>query len=189
VRVNPGDLERMREHATSCSRAAKSRLRVSKISASTARRVVETRRHDRCAHLDAVNEAKRVLHIEDEVIVSPADAANRACAPLALVASSCKPKTSLPAPSRSTRIVISAPAARICCAPTQGAPSHRHRRRVERTADVDRETAQIIYRARPNVLAEAVGFRDSKVLLMPLGELAASRRSDVVALGHPLQIG
>jgi flagellum-specific ATP synthase len=53
------------------------------------------------------------------------------------------------------------------------------------------ETAQIIYRrsAEP-VLAEAVGFRDSKVLLMPLGELGGiSAGSDVVALGHPLQIG
>jgi flagellum-specific ATP synthase len=53
------------------------------------------------------------------------------------------------------------------------------------------ETASIIYRrsAEP-VLAEAVGFRDSKVLLMPLGELGGiSAGSDVVALGHPLQIG
>jgi flagellum-specific ATP synthase len=53
------------------------------------------------------------------------------------------------------------------------------------------ETAQIIYRrsAEP-VLAEAVGFRDSKVLLMPLGELGGiAAGSDVVALGHPLQIG
>jgi flagellar biosynthesis/type III secretory pathway ATPase len=53
------------------------------------------------------------------------------------------------------------------------------------------ETAQIIYRrsAEP-VLAEAVGFRDSKVLLMPLGDLGGiAAGSDVVALGHPLQIG
>ena len=53
------------------------------------------------------------------------------------------------------------------------------------------ETASIIYRrsAEP-VLAEAVGFRDSKVLLMPLGELGGiAAGSDVVALGHPLQIG
>lgn len=53
------------------------------------------------------------------------------------------------------------------------------------------ETASIIYRrsAEP-VLAEAVGFRESKVLLMPLGELGGiSAGSDVVALGHPLQIG
>ena len=53
------------------------------------------------------------------------------------------------------------------------------------------ETANIIYRrsAAP-VLSEAVGFRDSKVLLMPLGELGGiSAGSEVVALGHPLQIG
>jgi flagellum-specific ATP synthase len=53
------------------------------------------------------------------------------------------------------------------------------------------ETANIIYRrsAEP-VLSEAVGFRDSKVLLMPLGELGGiSAGSEVVALGHPLQIG
>ena len=53
------------------------------------------------------------------------------------------------------------------------------------------ETANIIYRrAADPVLAEAVGFRDSKVLLMPLGELGGiAAGSDVVALGHPLQIG
>jgi flagellum-specific ATP synthase len=53
------------------------------------------------------------------------------------------------------------------------------------------ETANIIYkRAAEPVLAEAVGFRDSKVLLMPLGELGGiAAGSDVVALGHPLQIG
>jgi flagellum-specific ATP synthase len=53
------------------------------------------------------------------------------------------------------------------------------------------ETASIIYRrsAEP-VMAEAVGFRESKVLLMPLGELGGiAAGSDVVALGHPLQIG
>ncbi|MGA2395290.1 MAG: FliI/YscN family ATPase [Candidatus Lustribacter sp.] len=52
------------------------------------------------------------------------------------------------------------------------------------------ETATIIYRrAADPVLAEAVGFRDSKVLLMPLGELGGiSAGSDVVALGHPLQV-
>src|SRR6202012_413147 len=53
------------------------------------------------------------------------------------------------------------------------------------------ETASIAYRrtVRP-VLAEAVGFRDAKVLLMPLGELGGiAAGSDVVALGHPLQIG
>lgn len=53
------------------------------------------------------------------------------------------------------------------------------------------ETATIIYRrAAEPVLAEAVGFRDSKVLLMPLGELGGiAAGSDVIALGHPLQIG
>jgi flagellum-specific ATP synthase len=53
------------------------------------------------------------------------------------------------------------------------------------------ETASIVYRrAADPVLAEAVGFRESKVLLMPLGELGGiAAGSDVVALGHPLQIG
>jgi flagellum-specific ATP synthase len=53
------------------------------------------------------------------------------------------------------------------------------------------ETASIVYRRSSEpVLAEAVGFRDSKVLLMPLGELGGiAAGSDVVALGHPLQIG
>ncbi len=53
------------------------------------------------------------------------------------------------------------------------------------------ETASIAYRrtAQP-VLAEAVGFRDAKVLLMPLGELGGiAAGSGVVALGKPLQIG
>jgi flagellum-specific ATP synthase len=47
------------------------------------------------------------------------------------------------------------------------------------------ETASIAYKrtAKP-VLAEAVGFRDAKVLLMPLGELGGiAAGSDVVALG------
>ncbi|GAC1404096.1 MAG: flagellar protein export ATPase FliI [Candidatus Velthaea sp.] len=53
------------------------------------------------------------------------------------------------------------------------------------------ETAQIIYkRSAEPVLAEAVGFRDSKVLLMPLGDLGGiGAGSDVVSLGKPLQIG
>src|ERR1700710_1859694 len=53
------------------------------------------------------------------------------------------------------------------------------------------ETANIIYkRSAEPVLAEAVGFRDSKVLVMPLGEIGGiAAGSDVVALGHPLQIG
>jgi len=53
------------------------------------------------------------------------------------------------------------------------------------------ETASITYRRTVTpVLAEAVGFRDSKVLLMPLGELGGiAAGSDVVALGRPLQIG
>ncbi|HTW82550.1 MAG TPA: FliI/YscN family ATPase [Candidatus Sulfotelmatobacter sp.] len=53
------------------------------------------------------------------------------------------------------------------------------------------ETAAIAYRrtAEP-VLAEAVGFRDAKVLLMPLGELGGiAAGSEVVALGRPLQLG
>ncbi len=53
------------------------------------------------------------------------------------------------------------------------------------------ETAQIVYkRSIDPVLAEAVGFRDSKVLLMPLGEIGGiAAGSDVIALGRPLQIG
>ncbi|MEA2663792.1 MAG: flagellum-specific synthase [Candidatus Eremiobacteraeota bacterium] len=53
------------------------------------------------------------------------------------------------------------------------------------------ETAAIRYKrtAQP-VLSEAVGFRDSKVLLMPLGELGGiAAGNEVVALGKPLQIG
>ncbi len=53
------------------------------------------------------------------------------------------------------------------------------------------ETASITYRrtAQP-VLAEAVGFRDAKVLLMPLGELGGiAAGSGVIALGKPLQVG
>ena len=53
------------------------------------------------------------------------------------------------------------------------------------------ETANIIYKrnAAP-VLAEAVGFRDRNVLLMPLGELGGiSAGSDVISLGKPLQVG
>ena len=53
------------------------------------------------------------------------------------------------------------------------------------------ETATITYkRSVDPVLAEAVGFRDSKVLLMPLGDLGGiAAGSEVAALGHPLQIG
>jgi flagellum-specific ATP synthase len=53
------------------------------------------------------------------------------------------------------------------------------------------ETANILYKrnAAP-VLAEAVGFRDRSVLLMPLGELGGiSAGSEVVSLGKPLQVG
>ncbi|GAC1655642.1 MAG: flagellar protein export ATPase FliI [Vulcanimicrobiaceae bacterium] len=53
------------------------------------------------------------------------------------------------------------------------------------------ETCQIWYRrtAEP-VLAEVVGFRDNKVLIMPLGDLAGiGAGSEVVSLGKPLQIG
>jgi len=52
------------------------------------------------------------------------------------------------------------------------------------------ETAHIMFRrsAEP-VLAEAVGFRDSSVLLMPLGEIGGiGAGSEVVSLGKPLQI-
>jgi flagellum-specific ATP synthase len=52
------------------------------------------------------------------------------------------------------------------------------------------ETADIFYKrnAAP-VMAEAVGFRDRNVLLMPLGELGGiSAGSDVLSLGKPLQV-
>ena len=53
------------------------------------------------------------------------------------------------------------------------------------------ETCQISYkRTAEPVLAEVVGFRDNKVLIMPLGELMGiGAGSDVVALGAPLEIG
>jgi flagellum-specific ATP synthase len=53
------------------------------------------------------------------------------------------------------------------------------------------ETANISYKRNADpVLAEAVGFRDRSVLLMPLGDLGGiSAGSDVVALGKPLQVG
>ncbi len=53
------------------------------------------------------------------------------------------------------------------------------------------ETCEISYkRTAEPVLAEVVGFRDNKVLIMPLGELMGiGAGSDVVALGEQLQIG
>jgi flagellum-specific ATP synthase len=53
------------------------------------------------------------------------------------------------------------------------------------------ETCEIAYKRTVDpVLAEVVGFRDNKVLIMPLGELMGiGIGSDVVALGTPLQIG
>jgi flagellum-specific ATP synthase len=53
------------------------------------------------------------------------------------------------------------------------------------------ETAHISYKRNADpVLAEAVGFRDRSVLLMPLGDLGGiSAGSDVFALGKPLQVG
>jgi len=75
VRVNPGDLERMKEHRDELLNSGEIKNF----------RVVEDQRVDRGGvvvetdggTIDAristqVNEAKRVLHIEDEVIVSPA---------------------------------------------------------------------------------------------------------------------
>lgn len=52
------------------------------------------------------------------------------------------------------------------------------------------ETCQILYkRTAEPVLAEVVGFRDNKVLIMPLGDLAGiGVGSDVVALGVPLEV-
>jgi flagellar assembly protein FliH len=77
VRVNPGDLERMREHRDEMLNGGEIKNF----------RVVEDQRVDRGGvvvetdggTIDAriatqVNEAKRVLHIEDDVIVQPADA-------------------------------------------------------------------------------------------------------------------
>lgn len=52
------------------------------------------------------------------------------------------------------------------------------------------ETCHIQYKrtAQP-VLAEVVGFRDNKVLIMPLGDLLGiGAGSDVVSLGNPLQV-
>ena len=53
------------------------------------------------------------------------------------------------------------------------------------------ETATIVHkRSVEPVLAEAVGFRDAKVLLMPRGEVGGiAAGSEGVALGRPLQIG
>ena len=53
------------------------------------------------------------------------------------------------------------------------------------------ETCRIAYkRTAEPVLAEVVGFRDNKVLIMPLGEMMGiGAGSDVVALGKPLEIG
>ena len=53
------------------------------------------------------------------------------------------------------------------------------------------ETCEIVYKRNTEpVLAEVVGFRDNKVLIMPLGDLAGiAVGSDVVALGAPLSIG
>ena len=53
------------------------------------------------------------------------------------------------------------------------------------------ETCHIQYkRTAEPVLAEVVGFRDNKVLIMPLGDLMGiGAGSDVVSLGRPLEIG
>jgi flagellar assembly protein FliH len=77
VRVNPGDLERMREHRDELLDSGELKNF----------RIIEDQRVDRGGvvvetdggTIDArvstqVNEAKRVLHIEDDVIVAPADA-------------------------------------------------------------------------------------------------------------------
>jgi flagellum-specific ATP synthase len=52
------------------------------------------------------------------------------------------------------------------------------------------ETCHIQYkRTAEPVLAEVVGFRDNKVLIMPLGDLLGiGAGSDVVSLGNPLQV-
>jgi flagellum-specific ATP synthase len=53
------------------------------------------------------------------------------------------------------------------------------------------ETCKIAYkRTAEPVLAEVVGFRDNKVLIMPLGEMKGiGSGSDVMALGKPLEVG
>jgi flagellum-specific ATP synthase len=53
------------------------------------------------------------------------------------------------------------------------------------------ETCHIQYkRTAEPVLAEVVGFRDNKVLIMPLGDLMGiGAGSDVVSLGKPLEVG
>ena len=53
------------------------------------------------------------------------------------------------------------------------------------------ETCHIQYkRTAEPVLAEVVGFRDNKVLIMPLGDLMGiGAGSEVVSLGRPLEIG
>ena len=53
------------------------------------------------------------------------------------------------------------------------------------------ETCEIAYkRTAEPVLAEVVGFRDNKVLIMPLGDLMGiGAGTDVVAHGKPLEIG
>jgi len=53
------------------------------------------------------------------------------------------------------------------------------------------ETCQISYkRTAEPVLAEVVGFRDNKVLIMPLGDLKGiGAGSDVVSFGKPLEVG
>ncbi|MBV9269816.1 MAG: flagellar protein export ATPase FliI [Candidatus Eremiobacteraeota bacterium] len=53
------------------------------------------------------------------------------------------------------------------------------------------ETCHISYkRTAEPVLAEVVGFRDNKVLIMPLGDLKGiGAGSDVVSIGKPLEVG
>src|SRR5689334_1131664 len=53
------------------------------------------------------------------------------------------------------------------------------------------ETCHISYkRTAEPVLAEVVGFRDNKVLIMPLGDLKGiGAGSDVVSVGKPLEVG
>jgi flagellum-specific ATP synthase len=52
------------------------------------------------------------------------------------------------------------------------------------------ETCLVSYRNNTDpVLCEVVGFRDSKVLMMPLGELGGiGAGSEVIALGRPLEV-
>ena len=138
-----------------------------------------------------LNEAKRVLHVEDELIVQPADAPNRtARSPRELIRRddrSCRPL----APFAADRYLEDVHAADLLR--TNGKVRQVIGTVIESNGPPMSigETALIMYkRSVDPVLAEAVGFRDSKVLLMPLGDIGGiAAGAEVVALGRPLTIG